>query len=66
MYRMQLHKFEESMQNVLAIILSLGNYLNVDTNFGCAYGFKVSSSLSSLAIAVVEILHDVVVYYLIS
>eukprot|EP01036_Dinobryon_divergens_P026104 gene26104-34712_t len=39
----ELHKFEESMQNVLAIILSLGNYLNVDTNFGCAYGFKLDT-----------------------
>ena len=29
------------MQSVLAIVLSLGNYLNVDTKFGCAYGFKV-------------------------
>ncbi len=29
------------MRNVLAMILSLGNYLNADNKFGCAYGFKV-------------------------
>lgn len=35
--------FEGHMREVFAIVLSLGNYLNAETKFGGAYGFKLET-----------------------
>jgi len=39
----ELEKCKTQMQSVLSIVLAVGNYLNADTKFGKAYGFKIEA-----------------------
>lgn len=39
----ELEKCKNQMQSVLSIVLALGNYLNADTKFGKAYGFRIDA-----------------------
>jgi len=39
----ELNRFQSHMEVVLAMILAIGNYLNADTKWGLAYGFKLET-----------------------
>ena len=39
----EMEKCKNQMQSVLSIVLALGNYLNADTKFGKAHGFKIDA-----------------------
>lgn len=39
----ELNRFQSHMEIVLAMILAIGNYLNADTKWGLAYGFKLET-----------------------